>query len=54
MPGFVVWGAPEPFNLICSHYSLLYCKNPKEKASPIKIIFCNANTQMYYYERKLK
>lgn len=28
-------------------------KNPKEKASPIKVIFCYANTQMYYYERKL-
>lgn len=28
-------------------------KNPKEKVSPIKAIFCYANTQMYYYERKL-
>lgn len=28
-------------------------KNPKAKVSPIKIIFCYANTQMYYYERKL-
>jgi len=28
-------------------------KNPKAKISPVKIIFCYANTQMYYYERKL-
>ncbi len=28
-------------------------KNPKAQSSPVKAIFCYANAQMYYYERKL-